>query len=124
MDIDQKFPFHSIPGEEALTKLSAKEGGLSSNQADQRQEEFGKNVLSEKEGVNPVLLFLKQFKDFLILILFIAAGVAWWAGHMADVYIIFAVILINAIMGFTQEYRAEKAILAIKSMGHKNAFVL
>src|SRR5690606_23767810 len=111
MDIDQKYAYHSIPIEEALEKLSVDEKGLSTEEADKRQQEFGKNELSEEEGTNPLLLFLKQFNDFLILILFVAAGVAWWADHMADVYIIFAVILFNAIMGFTQEYKAEKAIL-------------
>jgi Ca2+-transporting ATPase len=64
--------------------------------------------------MNPFLIFLKQFKDFLILILFITADVAWWADQMVDMYIILAVILFNAIMGFTKEYKAEKAIEAIK----------
>ncbi|MGM0932537.1 MAG: cation-transporting P-type ATPase [Bacteroidota bacterium] len=73
-----------------------------------------KNTLPEKGGMYPFLLFLKQFKDFLILVLFIAAGVAWWADQMADVYIILAVILFNAIMSLTQEHKTEKAIEAIK----------
>ncbi|RNL94519.1 HAD family hydrolase [Sinomicrobium pectinilyticum] len=124
MDIDQKHPYHSISSKEALEKVSGKPEGLSSEEAQKRQEEFGKNKLEEKGGMNPLVLFLKQFKDFLILILFVAAGVAWWADQMADVYIIVAVILFNAIMGFTQEYKAEKAIKAIKSLGQKHAFVL
>ena len=83
-----------------------------------------KMFFPEKGGKNVILLFLKQFKDFLILILLIAAGIAWWADHMADVYIILAVILFNAIMGFTQEYKAEKAVKAIKSMVKKRAWVV
>lgn len=124
MDINQNHPYHSLSSEQALEKVSGDLQGLSSKEAKKRQEKFGKNKLPEKGGMNPVLLFLKQFKDFLILILFIAAGVAWWADQMADVYIILAVILFNAIMGFTQEYKAEKAIQAIKSLGQKHAFVL
>ncbi|WP_372918452.1 HAD-IC family P-type ATPase [Salegentibacter sp.] len=124
MEIDQKHPYHSISIKETLEKVSGKEEGLSSEEVQKRQEQFGKNKLPEKGGMNPFLLFLKQFKDFLIFILFIAAGVAWWADQMADVYIILAVILFNAIMGFTQEYKAEKAIEAIKSLGQKHAFVL
>ncbi|MGY5850281.1 cation-translocating P-type ATPase [Salegentibacter sp. F14] len=124
MEIDQKYPYHSISIEETLEKVSGKKEGLSSKEAHKRQEQFGKNKLPEKGGMNPLLLFLKQFKDFLILILFLAAGIAWWADQMADVYIILAVILFNAIMGFVQEYKAEKAIEAIKSLVKKKAYVL
>ncbi len=124
MDIDQKHPYHSISIEDTLEKVSGKKEGLSSEEAGQRQEQFGKNKLPEKGGTNPIMLFLKQFKDFLILILFIAAGIAFWAEQMADVYIILAVILFNAIMGFTQEYKAEKAIESIKKMEQRYAYVL
>lgn len=124
MEIDQKHPYHSISPKETIDKLSAKKEGLSSQEAKKRQEEFGKNVLPEKEGVSVVWLFFKQFKDFLILILFVAAGIAFWAGKLTDVYIILAVILFNAIMGFTQEYKAEKAIQAIKNLEAKKATVI
>ena len=124
MEIDQKHSYHSLSIEEAIKKVSGDENGLSSEEAEKRQEKFGKNMLPEKGGTNVVLLFLKQFKDFLVLILFIAVGVAWWADKMADVYIILAVILFNAILGFTQEYKAEKEIQAIKKLGQKHAHVL
>ncbi|WPR75955.1 HAD-IC family P-type ATPase [Algoriphagus sp. NG3] len=124
MEIDQNHPYHTFEIQDTLQEVSAEEKGLSSEEAQNRQEEFGKNVLPEKEVANPFLLFLKQFKDFLILILFVAAGIAFWAEKMADVYIILAVILFNGIVGFVQEYRAEKAIQAIKSLDQKYAFVL
>jgi hypothetical protein len=124
MEIDQKHPYHSLSIEETLEKVSGKKEGLSSEEVEKRQEEFGPNKIKEKGGTNPLKLFLKQFKDFLILILFIAAGIAWWADQMADVYIILAVILFNAIMGFTQEYKAEKAVQAIQNLEEKNALVL
>ncbi len=124
MSIDQKFAYYSIGVEETLDKLSSGEKGLSNKEVKQRQEEYGKNVLPEKGGTNVITLFVKQFKDFLILILFIAAGIAFWADQMADVYIILAVILFNAIMGFVQEYRAEKAIESIKNLVKQKAYVL
>jgi P-type Ca2+ transporter type 2C len=124
MEKDQQFPWHSLEIEKVMEKLSAKEHGLTADEVEKRQEKYGKNVLPEKGGKNVILLFLKQFKDFLILILLVAAGIAWWAGHMADVYIILAVILFNAIMGFMQEYKAEKAIKAIKGMVKKRAWVV
>ena len=67
MEIDQKHPYHSISIEETLEKVSEKKEGPSSEEAQKRQKQFGKNKLPEKGGMNPFLLFLKQFKDFLIL---------------------------------------------------------
>ncbi len=124
MEIDQKYPYHSIDIEETFEKLSSDRNGLSSSEAEKRQQEFGKNELPEKGGTSMLALFFKQFKDFLIIILFVAAGIAFWAGKMTDVYIILGVILFNAIMGFTQEYKAEKAIQAIKKLEEKKATVL
>jgi P-type Ca2+ transporter type 2C len=124
MKIDQNQPYHSITAEESIEKLSSGKEGLTSDEADRRIEEYGRNELPEKGGTNPFLLFIKQFKDFLILILVIAAAIAWWAGHTADVYIILAVILFNAIIGFVQEYKAEKAIMSIKGMVKKKAHVI
>ena len=99
-----------------MEMLSAKEKGLSEEEVKKRLEKHGKNELPGKKGTNPIKLFLKQFKDFLVLILVIAAGIAFWADKMTDVYVIIGVIIINAIIGFVQEYRAEKAILSLKKM--------
>lgn len=123
MEIDQKYPYHSIDGDETLKKLSSGYAGISSEEAKKRQAAFGRNEVPEKGKTSPLILFIKQFKDFLILILVIAAGIAWSAGHMSDVYIILAVIFINAIIGFTNEYKAEKAILSIRGMVRKKAHV-
>jgi P-type Ca2+ transporter type 2C len=67
---------------------------------------------------------MKQFKDFLVIILIIAAVVSFLADQMADVYLILAVIIFNAVLGFTQEFKAEKAIESIKNMIEKKALVL
>ncbi|AKD05830.1 hypothetical protein PKOR_19260 [Pontibacter korlensis] len=122
--MEQKFPYHSVTVEEALEKLQSQPDGLTDEEAKRRQQEYGPNELTGKEGINPILLFLNQFKDFLILVLVIAAGVAWYAGHMVDVYVILGVIMFNAVLGFFQEYRAEKAIQALKSMLKQEAKVL
>ncbi|GAB3196485.1 Ca2+-transporting ATPase [Pontibacter aydingkolensis] len=124
MELDQRYPYHSIPVDEALDKLQATKEGLTEEEANQRLNKVGPNELTGKEGINPVLLFLKQFKDFLILILFLAAGVAWYADQRVDVYVILGVILFNAVLGFLQEYRAEKAILALKNMIKQETTVL
>ncbi|WP_299759714.1 HAD-IC family P-type ATPase [uncultured Pontibacter sp.] len=124
MAIDQKFPYHCITTEQALEKLQSGRDGLTDKEAKTRQQQYGPNELTGREGINPVVLFLRQFKDFLILVLVLAAGVAWYAGHMVDVYVIFGVILFNALLGFFQEYRAEKAIQALKNMLKQEAKVL
>ncbi len=100
------------------------EQGLTDEEVLRRRKHFGENTLPEKERSSIIMLFLKQFKDFLILILLLAAGIAWFADQMIDVYIILGVIMFNAIMGFTQEYKAEKAIESIKSMVQHKAKVL
>ncbi len=111
--------------EEVLEDLRVnQEEGLSEAEVQKRREKYGENKLPERGGASPVWLFIKQFKDFLIFILFLAAGISWYAGQMANVYIILGVILFNAIMGFVQEYRAEKAVEAIKSMVKHEAKVL
>lgn len=117
MDIDQQFSYHSISPEETVDRLdSDKERGLSKDEADKRKQELGENKLPEKGKTAALLIFIKQFKDLLILILFLAAGISWYIGHMTDVYVILGIILFNAVIGFVQEYSAEKAIEAIKSM--------
>jgi Ca2+-transporting ATPase len=111
--------------DEVLEMLSVdREKGLSDAEVKSRREKYGRNKLPRKERSSPVKLFLKQFKDFLILILFLAAGISIYAGQMANAYIIFGVILFNAIMGFIQEYKAEKAVEAIKKMVKKKTGVI
>ncbi|MCC9138006.1 cation-translocating P-type ATPase [Pontibacter silvestris] len=124
MEINQKHPYYNDSVEDTLQKLQSGREGLSEEEAKKRLDELGPNELTGTEGTNPVLLFLKQFKDVLILILFLAAGVAWYADHKVDVYVILGVILFNAVLGFMQEYRAEKAILALKSLIKQNANVM
>ncbi|MGK7390613.1 MAG: cation-translocating P-type ATPase, partial [Candidatus Cyclobacteriaceae bacterium M2_1C_046] len=117
MNIDQQYHYHSISPKETAEKLDSDiEKGLSSEEVKKRREKFGENKLPEKGKKTALMIFIKQFKDFLILILFIAAAISWYVGEMTDVYVILGVILFNAIMGFVQEYKAEKAIESIKKM--------
>lgn len=111
--------------EEVLESVSVdREKGLSDQEVEERREQYGANDIPKKEKAGPIKLFLKQFKDFLILILFLAAGISIYIGHMADAYIIFGVILFNATMGFIQEYKAEKAVESIKKMVKQKATVI
>ena len=106
--------FHSEPVEKVLKILSSKIKGLSHEEAKARLQDFGLNEIREKKAKHPILIFLKQFKSILIYILIAAAAISFFIGHAADVYVILAVILVNAIIGFIQENKAEKSIQALK----------
>ncbi len=108
--------FHSEPVEKVLKKLSSGISGLSHKEAKARLQDFGPNEIPEKKAKHPILIFLKQFQSILIYILIAAAAISFFIGHVVDAYVILAVILINAIIGFIQENKAEKSIQALKRM--------
>jgi len=95
--------------------------GLATAEAKRRQQEYGANELTEKEAVSPLVLFLSQFKDFMVLVLAGAAVLSGILGEIADTVAILAIIVLNAVLGFVQEYRAEKSIAALKKMAAPTA---
>lgn len=111
-----KNSFYLLSPREALNDLKSDESGLSENEAKNRLDDYGFNEITEKESSRPIYIFLKQFNSVLIYILAVAAVIGWFYGQMIDVYVIIFVILINAIVGFVQEYRAEKAIQSLKKI--------
>ncbi len=111
----EQFP-HSISPEALLEKLESSGKGLSKEEAGKRLEKHGRNEIPEKKARNPVLIFLKQFNNMMIYILILAALISFLIGHMVDVYVIVAIVVINGIIGFFQEYKAESAIRALKKM--------
>jgi len=123
-DIDQKLLFHSIDADESIEKLNSSKEGLYKKEANHRIKQIGINELPEKGKTNPLILFLKQFKDLLVVILVIAAIIAFFADHLIDVYVIIGVIIINVLIGFFQEYKAEKAILFLKILVKQKATVI
>ena len=98
--------------------------GLPEEQAEQRLLEEGPNQLEEKNQPSAWFLFISQFKDFMILVLILAAVVSGLIGEMVDAIIILIIVLANAIIGFIQEYRAGKAMQALKKMATPGATVL
>lgn len=90
--------------------------GLSSEEATRRLVEYGSNQLVEKKEKHPILMFAEQFKDFMIMVLIAAAIIAGIVGKPTDAAAILAIVILNAIIGFVQEYRAEKAMAALRKM--------
>src|SRR5688572_15539493 len=108
--------WHILSGEEALKKTGSAREGLDDAAARQRLAKYGKNELQAKKKINPLFIFLRQFLDVMILVLAVAALLAAFIGDVTDTVIIVVLIVLNAIIGFIQEYRAEKAMEALQKM--------
>ncbi|OGP50121.1 MAG: ATPase [Deltaproteobacteria bacterium RBG_13_43_22] len=98
--------------------------GLSSEEAQKRLEEYGPNELKEEKKKTWLVMFLDQFKDFMILVLMAAAFISGIIGELSDTIAIVVIVVLNAVIGFIQEYRAEKAMAALKKMAASHAVVL
>ncbi len=92
------------------------ERGLSAEEVDRRIKEHGPNELIETGGRGPWAILWEQLSGPMVLLLFFAAGVSVFLDEVADAFVILAIVVINAILGFFQEYRAEKAMAALKQM--------
>ena len=98
--------------------------GLSSASASNLLKQFGPNQLEEKKKKTVIMMFLDQFKDFMILVLITAAVISGVIGELSDTIAIVVIIVLNAVIGLVQEYRAEKALAALKKMAAPTANVI
>ncbi len=98
--------------------------GLTTAQVLDRRKAFGPNGLPEAPRASPVRVFLRQFSSFLVLILILAAVIALLLGEKIDTLAILIVVLLNGILGFVQEWRAETALEALKKMLSPTALVI
>ncbi|MFC0775799.1 cation-translocating P-type ATPase [Terrimonas alba] len=116
--------FYSISAEEVLKQMGSNINGLDDETVQKKIEEHGKNELKGKKKVSPLVIFIRQFLDFMILVLIAAAIVSAFIGEGSDTIVIIIIIVLNAIIGFIQEYRAEKAIEALQKMAAPISHVL
>jgi len=116
--------WHSMEKEKLLESLKATEAGLSTEEAERRLQEFGPNELVERKGVTPLQIFLGQFKDVFVIMLLIAIGISVAINEIVDAATIGAIVFLNAVVGFVQEYRSEKAMEAMKKLTAPKARVL
>jgi len=116
--------WHNLEIPEVLASLDSKHDGLSQEEAQRRLAQFGHNELAAGEKVSPWKIFLEQFKNFLIIILLVAVVLSAVVGEVADAVVIFVIVLFAAGLGFIQEYRAERAMEALKKMAAPMASVL
>ena len=110
-------PWHLTSVDEAAKRLrTSTRRGLAGDEAARRLAEHGRNELREEEGRGPLAMFVAQFTDFMILLLLVAAVISGVIGEVEDAIAILAIVVLNAIVGFVQEYRAEKALRALKQL--------
>ncbi|MGN0623013.1 MAG: cation-translocating P-type ATPase [Oscillospiraceae bacterium] len=110
--------------EELFKEFDSSENGLSSQQAAKNAEKYGKNQISEGKKKSPLVVFLEQFKDFLVIILIVAAAVSAFMGDAESTAVILVVITMNAILGTVQTLKAEKSLSNLKKLSSPNAKVL
>lgn len=116
--------WHLLPLKEIAQLLNTTPLGIDDLTASQRLVEYGKNQIIDKKKKTIFQMLLNQLKDFMIVILISAAVISGILGDITDTIIIFAIIILNAVLGTTQNYRAEKAIDALKQMAAINARIL
>lgn len=116
--------WHLLRLTEITGSLNTSPSGLDENTASQRLNEYGKNQITDKKKKTVLQMLLHQLTDFMILILIAAAVISGFIGDLMDTAIILAIVIMNAIVGFIQEYRAEKAMEALKNMAANHARVL
>ncbi len=110
--------------EEVLQEQESSSGGLSNAQAADRLTKYGPNALVEGKKKSVLQVFLEQFKDLLVVILIVAAIISMLSGQGESTIVIFAVLILNAILGTVQYFKAEKSLESLKAMSSPTAKVL
>ncbi len=116
--------FHTQTPDHVLSQLQSSPQGLSSDEAAKRLKENGPNELKKSTGVSPWALLFEQFKNVLVIILLIATVLSGFLGHEVEAITIAVIVLLAVVLGFVQEFRAEKAMEALKSMAAPTANVI
>jgi Ca2+-transporting ATPase len=110
--------------EEALSALRSSTKGLDDSEVRVRREEYGFNELQRGKSISPVKIFVEQFREILIVILLIATFISFVVGETIDAIVILAIVVACAVLGFAQEYRAEKSLEALRKMMAPTAIVV
>ena len=122
--LDGSIAWFNLAEEQVFQRLRTSRSGLTSQDANERLSESGRNELTEKSKRTHLAMFFDQFKDFMIVVLIGAAVIAGLTGDVGDTIAIIVIVILNAVIGFVQEVRAEKAMAALKKMAAPEAIVL
>ncbi|MDO9508921.1 MAG: cation-translocating P-type ATPase [Thermovirgaceae bacterium] len=108
--------FYLMTTREALDALDTTEKGLPRAEAEKRRGEFGSNDITSDVAVPKLLLFLSQFKDLLVLVLIFAGAISFAIGSVRDGSVMFVIVIVNALIGFVQEYKASRLLERLKEL--------
>lgn len=100
------------------------EGGLTQVEAERRLKKYGLNTIEKKKGVSPVKIFFSQFNDFITWILIVATVISGFMGEKADAITILIIVVMNAILGFVQEFKTERSLETLKELASPTSKVL
>jgi Ca2+-transporting ATPase len=106
--------FHSLTIDETIKKLNTSRGGLTQKEADRRLAKYGENALPQSKRFSKIEIFINQFKSVLIYVLLIAAAISFFLGETTDMAVILAAVVINVIIGYIQENKAEEALAMLR----------
>jgi Ca2+-transporting ATPase len=118
---EPRHPWHQMTEEAVLATLQSTPQGLSAAEVQERRATFGPNELTEGRRRTPLRMFFEQFTDFMIIVLLVAAVISGFIGEAKDTVAIVVILILNAVIGFIQEYRAERAMEALKAMAAPTA---
>ena len=117
MELDEKreAAWYTFSREEVLERLAVDpERGLTSQQAQERLARYGPNELVETGLKNPLLILWEQLTEIMVVVLIVAAVISLALGDLLDAVAILVIVILNAVLGFVQEFRAERAMAALK----------
>ena len=117
IELQQDMAWHTLEAHETLAQLQTDlRRGLSTTEAQSRLQRFGANELIDRGGVSPWRILWGQVTSIMVVILIVAGVIAAFLGDIEDTIVILALVVINTLIGFTQEYRAERSMAALKQM--------
>ena len=107
-----------------IRKISTSYNGLTEKEAERRLLEYGYNELRERKKASVLSIFLSQFKDFMVIVLLVATLISFFLGETMDAIAIVIIVIMNALLGFIQEYRTEKSVEALKELSAPHAIII
>ena len=116
--------FYQMPISEVINNFNSKLTGLSNEDVSKQREAYGKNQIEESKSISPIIVFFTQFKDFLVVILMVAAMVSAILGKLESTVVIIAVLILNALLGTVQYIKAEQSLKSLKALSAPNSKVL
>jgi len=116
--------WHTKSIDSIYSEMNSSKTGLTESESANRLDKYGKNKLVKKQKFTALKIFTNQFKSFLVALLTLAVFVSYYLGEIVDAYVIGVIIILNALLGFIQEYKAERAIESLKKLSKTNARVL